>query len=444
MENSTYPNEGIRLFERKPHTEDIEYTVEVLELNELRILNLKARAIDISDGGLCIETDYPLSPGHTLLFNGGVEHKTGIVRWSRKINGYYRVGVEVIEKNESTLLNVAEKENALYIAEEREKYTKLLAKAIERFNKELRDIEKRCYESNQNPEEILKLTQKAIDEVISKCEEFEKGIKDREIIRSARVEFHEKTNSILSKSYCINRCRTWPQGQQGDYKTLELAYRNTPLSDGIGYYLDLCLLNTPLAEAVRNRIKKLEEMLREEISKRKQPSLLNIACGSCRELMGIVPEIRDSGAKIICIDNDNDALSFAQDRLSYAGILPQVELRKYNALRMFDDEMNMMEFGKQDIIYSVGLFDYLPDDFLIKLLRALYNLLNPGGKLIAAFKDAKRYRAQDFHWIVDWDGFLQRTQDDFERLFQQAGIPDNALSMSREKTDVIIFYTVTK
>ena len=49
----------------------------------------------------------------------------------------------------------------------------------------------------------------------------------------------------------------------------------------------------------------------------------------------------------------------------------------------------------EDVIYSVGYFDYLPDDFLAKLLHSLHQLLNPGGKLIAAFKDASRYRSQE-------------------------------------------------
>lgn len=323
-------------------------------------------------------------------------------------------------------------------------YPGIIDAATERFNRELGDIELRCYDAKQSPEELLEATGKAINDIMAVCAEFEQEVKDKDVIRDARIRFRERTNPILSRSYCLNRARTWPQGSQGDHKTLEMIYRNTPLSEGIGYYLDLCALNFQLGEGVRERIKRLEEMLGAEIRKRRLPFVMNIGCGSCRELMGIAPEVTDSEAKIICIDNDNDALAFAQDRLSYAGILSQVALRKYNALRMFDDETNMMEFGKQDIIYSVGLFDYLPDDFLVKLFRALYHLLNPGGKLIASFKDAGRYRSQDYHWIVDWDGFLQRREEDFNRIMAEAHIPDRALSTERVGSETIIFYLITK
>lgn len=341
--------------------------------------------------------------------------------------------------------DVRRKDNLLFIGEERGKYIKLLDEAIEKFNKKLEDIEKRCFDPKEYPEKLLNVVTIALNDMSYVCEDFERGVGyDKSVIKDAQVKFREKTNPILSKSYCINRSRTWPQGYQGDYKTLEAVYRNIPLSEGIGYYIDLYLLNAPLAEAVRNRIKELEEILREEILKREQPSILNVACGSCRELMGLSKEIKSSQARFICVDNDNDALAFAQSRLSYTDILPQIELYKYNAHRMFDHESNMIEFGTQDIIYSVGYFDYLPDDFLVKMLNALYMLLNPGGKLIAAFKDANRYKAQPYHWIVDWDGFLQRNEDYFDRLLTQAGIPGGALSVTREKSGVIIFYVATK
>ncbi len=332
------------------------------------------------------------------------------------------------------------------IGEERERYTRLLDKAIENFNRQLEEIEKRCSDTTENPNELMGETAKILNDMISICEEFERDVDyDRDVLKEARIRFHEKTNPILSKSYSINRARTWPQGYQGDYKTLEVIYRNSPMSEEIGYYLDRYALSSTLAVAVRERIVKLQEILREELITRESPNVLDIACGSCREILGLVPEIERSEAKFTCVDLDSDALNFAMDRLSYTDISPEhIHFFKYNALRMFDHELNMEEFGMQDIIYSVGYFDYLSDDFLVKMLNALYMLLRPGGKLIAAFKDRDCYRYQDYHWFVNWDGFLQRNEDEFDRLFNQAGIPESALLKAREKTGVIIFYIATK
>jgi extracellular factor (EF) 3-hydroxypalmitic acid methyl ester biosynthesis protein len=419
-------HEKTRKHDRRPYSQTIHYSLGISESNRRKWLDLKGKAIDISDTGIGIQTDYPLAPGHMLWFSSGTEEKAGFVRWCTKTaDDEYRVGVELDGKQIRTL-----------------------DEATEIFNRRLEEMEQRCLDPDASSEAMLKQTRNAIDVLCESCRSFESDVKDKDIIHDAQVRFRIKTNPILSKSHCIHRVRTWPQGYQGDYKTLEAIYRNTPLSDGIGYYLDLCSLNFPLGVAVRNRIEKLEGILREELQSRTAPSVLNIACGSCREVFELTTEIEQSGAKFTCIDLDNDALAFAANRLSYTNISPvtsdQVILRKYNAVRMFDHEMNMNEFGMQDIIYSVGLFDYLPTDFLINLLGALYKMIKSGGKLIASFKDAARYRSQEYHWIFDWDGFLQRKEEDFRNILFDAGIPSSAITETREDSGVIIFYLIEK
>jgi len=427
MQNtSTIQHEKRRKYERKPYAETIAYSISIPEARERKWLNLQARAVNVSERGLCIQTDFALSPGNMLWFNSGLEEKAGFVRWSLKSDSGCRAGIELDGK-----------------------HIKTLDEATEIFNKRLEEIEKKCSDTTgETPDGILEATKNAMDDVCEACRIFEEDMKDKDIIRNAQIRFRQKTNPILSKGYCINRVRTWPQGYQGDYKTLEGLYRNTPLSEGIGYYLDLCALNFPLGVAVRNRLEKLEDILREELQQRVSPSVLNIACGSCREVFELASEIEESGAKFTCIDLDNDALAFAANRLSYTNISPvtsnQVKLRKYNAVRMFDHEINVSEFGMQDIIYSVGLFDYLPTDFLVNLLEALYKMIKPGGKLITSFKDAGRYRHQEYHWLFDWDGFLQRTEEDFRNILFDANIPNASITEMREDSGIIVFYVITK
>jgi hypothetical protein len=80
----------------------------------------------------------------------------------------------------------------------------------------------------------------------------------------------------------------------------------------------------------------------------------------------------------------------------------------------------------------------------MNLFRSLYALLKPGGKLVASFKDASRYRYQEYHWIFDWDGFLQRTEKDFRSILSGAGMHDSLVYETREESGVIVFYIVTK
>ena len=338
-------------------------------------------------------------------------------------------------------------EQAGFAAEKNANYTQsYLDSQIELFNRTFEDIERRSYDPRENPDVLLNATTRAIIDLSYVCEEFEQHpAHDTETITSAQVEFREKTNKYFLKSHFMNRARTWPQGYPGDYKTLEDTYRNSPMSNGIGYYLDRHFLSTALGVAVRERLSTLSNLLQNELSRRSRPKVLNVACGSCRELIEVAPEVKQSGAMLTCIDFDTDALSFAANRLAYTGIAQeQMLFRKYNALKMVNHERNLKEFGTQDIIYSTGFFDYVEDDVLVRLLSSAYQLLNPGGVLIASFKDSRRYRTQEYHWFVDWHGFLQRTEDDMRLLFDKAEIPRTALKDLRVNSGVILFFTATK
>jgi SAM-dependent methyltransferase len=324
-------------------------------------------------------------------------------------------------------------------------YAAILEARTHDYIQQLLDFESRCSQPGADPEKNQAEITAMTDAMIEACAQFEQNVNDPFAVKAAQVIFRERTNAILGKSHFFKRARIWPQGHQGDYSTLEMAYKNTTLSDGIGYFLDKYLLSASLTKGVQERIVKLRDLLKSELSMRRGPRVLDVACGSCREVFELSPDIKASEAKFICVDLDEDALNFALDRFTHAGLSEeQVELRKYNALRIFDFETAQVEFGMQDLIYSVGYFDYLPDDFLVKLLNSLYKLLAPGGKLIASFKDADRYNFHIFHWLVNWDGFLQRTEADFVRLFSCTEIPAHALTVERVKSGSILFYTAVK
>ncbi|MDP3049007.1 MAG: PilZ domain-containing protein [Thermodesulfovibrionales bacterium] len=88
-----------RQFERKSYTETFYFAVSVLDIIDTKILNLVARGIDVSEGGIGIKTDYPLEPGHVLRFNKPLNHKNvGVVRWcgNGEIKGIYSVGIKFV------------------------------------------------------------------------------------------------------------------------------------------------------------------------------------------------------------------------------------------------------------------------------------------------------------------------------------------------------------
>ena len=154
----------------------------------------------------------------------------------------------------------------------------------------------------------------------------------------------------------------------------------------------------------------MREILAEEMRARRAARILNIGCGPCRELVELAPVIRETGTQFTCVDFDTEALVYSANRMLACGLQDHVEFRQYNALRMINAERNIREFGRFDVIYTIGLLDYLTDDVLVRMIKSLYDTLQPGGIFIAVFKDCDRYDTIDYHWLVDWSGFLQRTR----------------------------------
>ncbi len=338
-----------------------------------------------------------------------------------------------------------ETSTAVYLNTTQQTVVESVQEATTQLNEKLAAIEYHLLRGQDGEEHLLKETTSALQAALEVCAECDAHlIQYPTLLKEQRIEFREKTHRFFMKSYLMNHARIWPLGYPGDFKMLEAVYRNQALSDGIGYFLDRYFLSTTLAEGVRSRLSLLRELLRKELESRRTPKVLDIACGSCREIFDLAPEIQQSGAEVVCIDQDGDALDYVLSRLSGFDILPQLNLRKYNAARLISHERNLKEFGPQDLIYSTGLFDYLTDDLLVRLLGALYELLQNDGKLICAFKDAARYRTQDYHWLVDWDAFYQRTTQEVRNLLKKAAIPDDGVTTLRDRTGVMEFYVVTK
>ncbi len=437
----------MRQFSRRAYAETIDFSVIMPKLRQLFPARLKGRIVDLSDGGIGIQADYPLEPGVVLIFIRGDIEKRGVIKWAAKVDEQrHRAGVAFRAEDSDSIPYPSIVPSAFgEIKEDLEKYATTLKIKTGEYIEALEAFASACSASTADEKKIMKGLRILNEDMMRACAEFENAVApDIDFVRFHRRVFHEKTDRILCKSSLVRHTRTWPQGYQGDYKILETLYKNMPVSEGIGYYFDKYGLSLPLANAVRNRIMKLEEIVRREITGRNAASMLNIACGSCRELMGLAPAIADTSTQITCVDMDADALAFAMERLSHTEAAENITFRKYNAARMFDDELNMAAFGNTDIIYSVGLFDYLPSEFLAKMLGALYRLLCRNGTLIAAFKDAEKYRPQDFHWLIDWTGFLQRTEKEFLSILDMAGIPRSAIREERDDTGIIIFYLITK
>jgi len=254
--------------------------------------------------------------------------------------------------------------------------------------------------------------------------------------------FQAETDHWLLRSPIILRARKWPEGYPGDYRTLEVVYANSASGDGIACDLDRYVLSRTLAVAVRSRCRLLTKLL-DERAREEPPGAkwLNLASGPCRELLTLTAPPADR--TIYCVDSDKNSLDYAKNLLADRP-LGELHFVTENAYRFVNAKRTIELYGQFSTIYSAGLFDYIPSDKLAPLLRGLYESLVPGGLFIAPFKDMNRYETFDYHWVLKWHFFYQRTDADFRAVFGEAGIPADAISLQRDDTGVLIFFIIHK
>jgi len=254
--------------------------------------------------------------------------------------------------------------------------------------------------------------------------------------------FREQIAPWLLQSRLMHRATTWPEGYPGDYVTLEAVYFNQPSSEGLAGLLDRYFLTRTLAVAVRSRRNELARLLTERAQAESGTGRwLNLACGPCRELTLI---LRDAAAsKVYCVDSDPNALTYAASLLNSSSDWP-FEFVAENAYRFINPQRTIQHYGSLSTIYSAGLFDYIATDKLIPIISALYQALAPSGAMIAPFKDCTRYETFDYHWLTKWTYFYQRDEHEFAEIFQRAGIPKSLVSVRRDQSGVLLFYTLTK
>lgn len=257
-------------------------------------------------------------------------------------------------------------------------------------------------------------------------------------LRDVQQRYQDSIEPWFSQSWLMNHARTKPQGYAGDYAMLTCIYEGEPRSRGLGGLLDLFFLDTELGRAVPARKEALQDFLAAELSTR-EPGIkvLDVACGPCREFQDGVPCPADADVTVTFVDYDEDSLEFAEQTLLSQPSPFEFSFVRYNALRMQSPKRFVEEHGLFDVVYSVGLCDYLSDRQLIAMFKGWKAMLKPGGVLYVAFKDRHKYDKTDYQWLTDWF-FLERDETDCRRLFADAGFKEGEVVMKRDATGIIM------
>ncbi len=140
--------------------------------------------------------------------------------------------------------------------------------------------------------------------------------------------------------------------------------------------------------------------------------ILSVAAGPALELRRM---LRDAGTlrrplQLLLLDQDEGALEIANRRLQRVlverdhGVPVTVQCLHFSVKQLLQprtlEEAAVFEttLANLDLIYSAGLYDYLPDPVAQRLTRLLHSRTRPGGRLLIG----NLTETPDTTWIMDY------------------------------------------
>src|SRR5687768_3096076 len=246
-----------------------------------------------------------------------------------------------------------------------------------------------------------------------------------------------------------------PLGYAGDYEMVNMILRDP--YEGASLFakiVNVCFLKNPPAEAHRNRIKYLAKKLEEETRRvhglGRRAKIFNLGCGPAKEIQDFMREQEISDRA------DFSLLDFNDETIEHAtGLLMESRKthRRETGLNFFKKSVHQilkeaarpgqeMMPGTYDLVYCAGLFDYMSDRICKRLMNIFYDLLAPGGLLIATNVDASKPFRHSMELILEWH-LICRNQAQFAALKPEKAGPGQ-FTVTHEPTGVNVFIEVRK
>lgn len=253
---------------------------------------------------------------------------------------------------------------------------------------------------------------------------------------------------LLQLTEVARRMYAKPRGYAGDFRTIELIYERKAGGHGaLGRLLDACFLAEPAAQAVRNRRGLLAEQIGDELRAAQADSrmarITSLACGPAREVYDVQrgSPLADRLVATL-VDMDAKALGFVAKRQLSQRPPGRVRLVKENLIHLAMGRSEL-DLAPQDLVYSIGLIDYLSDEQVILLLDWVHGLLGPGGRVILGnFHPANPTKALMDH-VLEWR-LQHRDEADMHRLFEASRFARGCTRVLFEEQGINLFAECTR
>lgn len=220
---------------------------------------------------------------------------------------------------------------------------------------------------------------------------------------------------LLHQDLFTHRAFTKPRGYPGDAVMLDYVYAgddpgwpDDPSFTGVGRAVNRQLNLHPTVRAVRDRKRFVTRIIDQLGLTQPGATVFSVAAGHAREA-GDSAALREGRlGRMLALDHDPVSLQVVQRDLGPLGA-------ETVCASVMDLVRGGLDVGRFDLIYSMGLYDYLRAGIAERLTRSLFDRLKPGGKLLIANFQPEAEGAGYMEAFMDW-WLIHRTADELMDL----------------------------
>ena len=257
-------------------------------------------------------------------------------------------------------------------------------------------------------------------------------------------------STLLNQAPFVRRALEKPLGYAGDYEMMNMLYRDPAEGDTLfGKALNVCFTEEPAAKANRNRVDYIERLIRRALQDHPEGCIriASLGCGPAREIEALLSGWPALGARldIALIDQEDRAVAHCEETLAplVARTGARIRFIREGIRNLLSRDRLSRTLGSCALIYSAGLFDYLQDRAVGRILSVLFEALVPGGLVAIGNVAAHNPSRWIMEYFAEWF-LIHRTPADLLRLAGEvAGVPAS-VDVDSEPSGINLFLRIRR
>jgi extracellular factor (EF) 3-hydroxypalmitic acid methyl ester biosynthesis protein len=259
---------------------------------------------------------------------------------------------------------------------------------------------------------------------------------------------------LLLGSPFVYRTYAKPLGYAGDYEMVNMMFRDP--AEGASLFakmVNIYALQLPPIIGHRNRITYLTEQLIQETrclaARQRKLRVFTLGCGPAHEVQRFIAgDALSSHAHLTLADFNDETinrttaiLNEVKRRHGRETSLHLIKKSVHHLLKQADRTTQYTDADRHDFIYCAGLFDYLSNKVCQTLMGVFYDMLAPGGLLVATNVDVHPARGE-MECFLEWH-LIHRNTEQMQSITPRRAKPHN-VTLKRDPTGVNVFMEVRK